>query len=974
MLELVRLFNWKSFRNLTEFRIHSHAFIITVVGGNGSGKSNLLEAIRFACSLEKLEYDDTEQEAWVELYTVDGKCFRRTVSNEYYIDDVKMPLDEYLEKLGVNLTIFDTSLQQNWRSILGNKKSLLEYIEASDISGTSNKLSMSEKKHLTELIKFRDSTKKDVSTILSELREQKELMKTISMGESSSEINKSSKYSQLDIVEELEELATIKLKIKSLQLRILDDKIMKLSEYDLHNEHSINQFQALSELDGIRLSAISFLQDNICMPDIEPDHKYDVEYIKILDELSSKVDQLNGNLESEIFLLPEQEKLEKNIRILVENIREFWSIITEKLSNFQNHRNDLETLISVTKRKIHDLTHEADVLSDSIVLHHQQQTSHSVEINTRSVQVDVPSGIKGCIGYLKDVMQLESIEGVSEKEESFLKEHWVGKQNSIVVDTPETAFELIRNAHFSGFENGPEIICMSDIPDSIGSKTFSLEHSIGGRNIRSKSTLLSSVQQSLIGDYIFSDILHSTNRGTTLQLCEEYPSKKIIENGYLYQPPDTIRTNAGSGSGYLSDEYECSNLTIKFARAKLDIIDAFIQRKRSSLLIASNISSVYYQRSTVMNSILLRLREIWLEVRKKSRNLTLYSENNTNFYFDEIVFYSNVGLRNNYEFTSKEGKVDAAYSDFLEEIKAIESSCLNRKSGEIDSKAYVDELRDMSKQRNAIQKGLNQLEEQILSNMGLEKLIQMREKCQYVDAEPMNLTIFRKKLLETKNNVKDKMKKIKESESEMKRNIISSNLKQQLESYENTLNQKMIELRELEREIYNINMRRVKWLNEIVFLLNPVMNQVYKIMIEDNSSRTTYIRLVVPQTEDIEEGIAFTGHINNKLWSEVRNFSNGEGALVALAITVAIGVLNDDKVLIVDEIDYELDTKACYALVRCFRSLTKAENRQVFIASHRAPIFCQGNQMIGIYRLFGTSKLISFCNETSECEYNVIFQ
>jgi structural maintenance of chromosome 4 len=108
------------------------------------------------------------------------------------------------------------------------------------------------------------------------------------------------------------------------------------------------------------------------------------------------------------------------------------------------------------------------------------------------------------------------------------------------------------------------------------------------------------------------------------------------------------------------------------------------------------------------------------------------------------------------------------------------------------------------------------------------------------------------------------------------------------------------------------------------------------------------------------EGIVFSVKPPGKIWKNVSFLSGGEKTLSSLAIVFSLQELKSSLWYLLDEIDAALD----------FRNVSKissfltfqSKNSQILIVSLRNNILVRSKQILGVYKIFGETKLISWQN------------
>ncbi|ABW98317.1 smc4 (nucleomorph) [Hemiselmis andersenii] len=160
----------------------------------------------------------------------------------------------------------------------------------------------------------------------------------------------------------------------------------------------------------------------------------------------------------------------------------------------------------------------------------------------------------------------------------------------------------------------------------------------------------------------------------------------------------------------------------------------------------------------------------------------------------------------------------------------------------------------------------------------------------------------------------------------------------------------------IENICFSYHLQRLSEYIQYLFIFDLFLKIIFPLI----SKRGTMEINLVETMDPFLEGVVLSVKPPEKTWKTVSYLSGGEKTLSSLAVVFSLQELKYSSWYLLDEIDAALD----------FRNVTKissylisyAKNSQILIVSLRNNILANSNQILGIYKIFGETKIISLQN------------
>ena len=938
---------FKSFVRRTEIPLAPG--INVIVGANGSGKSNISDALCFVLgrlsikSMRAVKAGNLiflgskaaapAKEAMVEIvldnseriFSIDKdeisikRIVRRNGQSIYRIDSETKTRQEVLSLLaqaGIDPNGFNIVLQgeiQNFvRMMPEERRKIIE-----EVSGISI-YEMRKEKSLSEL----DKTEEKLKDVLAILRER-----TIYLNNLERERQQALKFKKLEA------------DVKKFKASIIYGEITKKKK----DSEEINS----------KISSKT--------KEIEKEKKLISEIRSAVEAIETKISSINSTIQKSTGL--EQEKLNQEI---------------------SNLRADLAGM------KVRTENYENKIVSLSKIKQELQEVIRNSELNIKELQKGAPSVIKNQKEVENKKQELEKLEEQRKKfytiksELKSLKERIQDKKTTLGSYTNESDFLLKQIKSIS-----EELFDVKMTQEKIDSLKSSM---IEKKNIIESLIKREIVLEKLSGANEYEidkekKILEKISKMDVCPLCKSTITKEHIEtiHGDIHQKVESLKKEIENSDKELNSIYEKKDIL----NQTIEQINVEISKGNSDLVKLSNIFDKQTQIKSLQEKIDFLKGEI-TELLKREKNLENSFDENSNIeqkYETLKVEVQEISLRNqenvDSEISFKNRELERSrisLKQLLREEEDLNSELIevkkttNEKEKILEKKKkeeeqLVEKFQKMIFERDSFQKNIrdNEIEisrkQNIIYNFEQEfnnlKIDSARINAEIENLETEMLNFPNVEIIKAdKNSLSERLNKTQESLSQ----IGSVNLRS-LEVYDSIkkeydLIKEKVEIISKEKEgilkiVHEIDIKKKKTFMQTINSLNEIFSA--------NFSQLSQKGVVSLDLEDPKEpfngGVNITVKTGHGKYFDVKSLSGGEQTLVALSLIFAIQELKPYYFYIFDEIDAALDKRNSERLGELLKKYM--QKGQYIVITHNDEVMANSTNLYGISMHEGISKIVS---------------
>lgn len=878
----------------------------------------MIDAIAFACNQYQKPIDDLHPRAYVQLLSRQNNSFVRTANNKFYINSERVDEEEYTDSVLAEISLMDMSLHHNWRQVLGNDSELLKYLESLPMTNpgfleSDNADFRALEYTYSERIyqRFVDRKKKFQDFIMKEqilLNERRADLATLIETVSVSPEPEDVKQIILENARCM--IYTFLAKRDDLESKILAaDELLKLTTVC----GTVSNAKIIyNHLETVFENAKAMIRRFCRVKDSSIHKKLEKVREKTITFLSLARRYTDSRLVAE------------------------YTDIWEKLNKVKLFAKkacmEHEIRISKCFTVMQDL--EIDVRDLESYFSMNLQSVASVE--KQSTTADHIEHIEGVIGEITDLITNfdNTFHGM------LARTLFAQEKKTIIVIEPSAAlqvFELIKR----GVIGSHKIVTLTSVSEYDTSSSELMRHCHFNPRLTPSET-------NQLAVYLFSNVVTCDSLTETLRMRALDPSARFVYK-------DTLLTADG-----------CWTQVNNFG---VDDKKVLLTKELKSKLLKSIINemSVLVHESHIRIS---KFTEVFKEIKRITHELITVRKS-----LNALKGASLTEI--NHDYSAYAATVPAIELETNGIIKSSLSSLVVILDEVIadtgDAERYM-ELRkvkaNLEKEKSALSLVLKEFTTKLGKGLSEETVLNLESEFKFASRNKITT------VLKSKDQNAEKLRQIRAQTTQTQNSRVTSvqikKLEAQIRHHESRIDMVKEDYEETIEDLDRVDWSRYRKLKLIVKLLNPVADVIYKSLVQGSTSVSTGLKFELPESKKLSDGVHLVCSINNKRYASANEFSRGEGALVALAISLSAGLLNYRKTIIVDEIDAELDSVGCYSLMKGLKKLTENENMQVLVASHRAPVYCQATQVIGLYCDPETkeSKLFTICNSREKCEYD----
>lgn len=933
MLKSVTLHDWKCFPGTISFRIHTHAPVIALMGPNGAGKTTMIQAIEFAINARDA-FDVAERAAFVELCSRDGHIFRRYAQSSWAIDGEEVSRQQYEEALTQHLRIFNTTPIHELRAIVSDKNELARFLETFKIQDTSLKLTDPVDIDRYDSLKHESDQIRSSLKLLKKAAEQRHHSLDETDCRPSQFPSKISDATIMHLVDDRRQQFLKKMEEIDLQLRVAREQRVVLKA--LSRLSDVRRFEF--HLREIIQSAVSNVRNDYHM-DLANHQGYILRETEVINALYGRLSSLRGASE----LDDHAKNIDSELASTKAGIRDSSAVIDalrQSIRALVVSRGLARSAIEFLQMKMDELEfrlRNTEVAAGATFSVTTLPASDELPSSAREALVKSLKHIKtGVIGFVRDIIEIPP-----GSQQQAIAAHLVSlKSEYLVVSDRRFDLEEFKKAKNSGLII-PNTIVLSE-SEACSHDKHDLDY-IEPNKIVASSKILSSDQLRRLLTAIIARTVESSGPEESVCLRKSHPSLRIVENGCTLRESD----------GTISSIIEPTILSELRALAQMNLVRALLETKKLEIeQLETEISRCVSQISSIQANrhhlLLLRLNFEVIRLCHPS----VSSRSTEPIPDTEQASIVSLGEIEN-------GRDEPCYiQDILnrhlreinELINSIEPTC---RSGDRDTQEYSAKLNTMEQEsldRRERIKTCFETFKQRLSRLQSGRFA--LNCCKSTESDSDSSVI--------PNEQKESIGQI----------LIQQEGADQLSSFEQEMAQLRVKAASVHRELSELESLRFSRVQQLATLLRPIANKIYNAMTGQSEANGPSVDIILPDSMSIQDGVELHGRPSCKpLAADIRELSNGEAALVALSLSLAMGILSDASVYIVDEVDYDLDTQGCHYLMNGLAYLTDIPC-QVLVASHRAPVFNQATQSVGLYRSPDSfSSLVTHCNSRGDCSY-----
>jgi chromosome segregation protein len=916
ILKSIELFGFKSFASKTKIEIKDG--ISAIIGPNGCGKSNILDAIKWvigeqapknlrAAKMEDVIFSGTEQKKAVNVAEVTlilcnsenlfpiemseisiKRRVYRSGESEYFINNTPARLKEVKELFfdtGIGKTAYSIMEQGKIDQILSSKPEERRFIfeEAAGITGYKVKRTEAEKKL--------DKTKqhiKQIQGILAEVKRSYDSLK-----------RQADKTKQFRVI--TDDIFKVELDMQLLKLKNFLDK-------------KVNQEKSLSGASSTR--------DVI---------KTDIDHIN--NQLAENIDLVNT---LETHLIDIQKKLygldiEKNnkdaqIKILNERTSELERKISFDENRGKSIRQKIERLMQEKDEKEHNLSElnkQIKIIDKNI-----KDFEHDIELSTVTIK-----------NNREQIVKIEQQNGTIDKQLELLRE----KLRVITDDIVTQMDQRLKESGYSAKEREGIARELDEILDYIkiqihGKKSILDDAQKIGELKASALTALSTTFQQLSAKINEFQAIFKKYKQATPAFLDEF----LAPHGIITQKRTIDRQISNALHNIMTNRQK-----IKQLQSEINSLNKKIDEYRKTLEELRVNRATRYTQKTVLNDTIKRIQNETDEQQSlEYENITEIKQTRTNI--DDIT-------REIVLLQDAKHKVEQEESDLKTKIHDLEKEITHK------NRFLLNNEKLLKNKMNSLEKVQGQVEELhvFLAEVNAEirnlhenfKEKYSRDLSDYYDH--MN------KIEKSINELKDKYGRLKNKLKELGHvNLMAieefAEVKERYDFLANQLDdlkQAQTDLLQITEKIRTESTQRFIQTYEII---RKNFNTMFRQLFGGGRAECKLIQ----KEEVLESGIELFAQPPGKKLENITLLSGGERSLTAIALLFAIYMVKPSPFCVLDEIDAALDDKNIGKFVSMLKEF--ADKSQFLIITHNKKTVTSADCLLGItMEESGVSKLIS---------------